>query len=134
VRGRHRVAGVDDVAALETLTFGIGETTRTITSDVLDPTAVPARYCLVQLSGASTSAFIAVGSAYGNYDGGGCGGPWDCGVTGGPTVGNGAKAGGALTAKQAPHRPGTAPALGLRAGMAADAIISQTACFKEQLS
>jgi hypothetical protein len=25
-------------------------------------------------------------------------------------------AGGVLTAKQAPHRPGTAPALGLRAG------------------
>jgi hypothetical protein len=26
-------------------------------------------------------------------------------------------AGGVLTAKQAPHRPGTAPALGLRAGL-----------------
>jgi hypothetical protein len=43
-------------------------------------------------------------------------------------------AGGVLTPKQAPQRPGTAPALGLRAGMVAVAIISQTACFKEQLS
>jgi hypothetical protein len=43
-------------------------------------------------------------------------------------------AGGVLTAKQAPHRPGTAPALGLRAGEAAAAILSQAACFKEQLS
>jgi len=43
-------------------------------------------------------------------------------------------AGGVLTAKQAPHRPGTAPALGLRARMVAVAILSQTACFKEQLS
>ena len=43
-------------------------------------------------------------------------------------------AGEVLTAKQAPHRPGTAPALGLRAGLVAVAIISQTACFKEQLS
>ena len=43
-------------------------------------------------------------------------------------------AGEVLTAKQAPHRPGTAPALGLRAGMVAVAIITPTACFKEQLS
>ena len=43
-------------------------------------------------------------------------------------------AGEVLTAKQAPHRPGTAPALGLRAAMVAVAIITQTACFKEQLS
>jgi hypothetical protein len=43
-------------------------------------------------------------------------------------------AGGVLTAKQAPHRPGTAPALGLRAGKVAAAIISQTACMKELLS
>jgi hypothetical protein len=42
-------------------------------------------------------------------------------------------AGGVLTAKQAPHRPGTAPALGLRAGWVAAAIIQQTACVKEQL-
>ena len=41
-------------------------------------------------------------------------------------------AGGVLTAKQAPRRPGTAPALGLRAGLVAVAIVSQTACFKEQ--
>jgi hypothetical protein len=42
-------------------------------------------------------------------------------------------AGGVLTAKQAPYRPGTAPALGLRAGVAALAIVTQTACFKEPL-
>jgi hypothetical protein len=42
-------------------------------------------------------------------------------------------AGGVLTAKQAPHRPGTAPALGLRAGRVAATIVLQTACFKEQL-
>ena len=34
-------------------------------------------------------------------------------------------AGEVLTAKQAPHRPGTAPALGLRAGMVAAAIVTQ---------
>jgi hypothetical protein len=39
-------------------------------------------------------------------------------------------AGGVLTAKQAPHRPGTAPALGLRAGRAA-VIHSQTTSAKE---
>jgi hypothetical protein len=54
----------------------------------------------------------------------------DCGKNG---VRNKA-AGEVLTAKQAPHRPGTAPALGLRARMVAVAIIPQTACFKEQLS
>jgi len=43
-------------------------------------------------------------------------------------------AGEVLTAKQAPHRPGTAPALGLRAGLGAVAIMTQTASFKEQLS
>jgi hypothetical protein len=42
-------------------------------------------------------------------------------------------AGEVLTAKQAPHRPGTAQALGLRAGKVAVAIITQTTCFKEQL-
>ena len=42
-------------------------------------------------------------------------------------------AGEVLTAKQAPHRPGTAPALGLRAGSVAVAIIRQTASFKEHL-
>src|SRR5438874_11245074 len=35
-------------------------------------------------------------------------------------------AGGVLTAKQAPHRPSTAPALGLRAGRDVAAILSQT--------
>ena len=39
--------------------------------------------------------------------------------------------GGVLTAKQAPRRPGTAPALGLRAGKVAAAILVQTAVAKE---
>ena len=39
-------------------------------------------------------------------------------------------AGGVLTAKQAPHRPGTAPAPGLRAGRAV-VILSQTDIAKE---
>jgi hypothetical protein len=43
-------------------------------------------------------------------------------------------AGEVLTTKQAPHRPGTAPALGLRAATVAVAIPSQTASFKERLS
>jgi hypothetical protein len=40
-------------------------------------------------------------------------------------------AGGVLTAKQATHRPGTAPALGLRAGRVAAAIVRQTVLKKE---
>jgi hypothetical protein len=40
-------------------------------------------------------------------------------------------AGEVLTAKQAPHRPGTAPALGLRAGKVAASIIEQTTVAKE---
>src|SRR5262245_23909937 len=49
-----------------------------------------------------------------------------------PKVGRGSKtaAGGVLTAKQALRRPGTAPALGLRAERAA-VILSQTATAKE---
>jgi hypothetical protein len=43
-------------------------------------------------------------------------------------------AGGVFTAKQAPHLPGTAPAPGLRAGLVAVAIMTQTASLKEQLS
>jgi hypothetical protein len=35
-------------------------------------------------------------------------------------------AGEVLTAKQAPHRPGIAPALGLRAGCAVHFIVTQT--------
>src|SRR5262245_32791605 len=40
-------------------------------------------------------------------------------------------AGGDLTAKQAPHRPGTAPALGLRAGCVVAPIVSQTPTAKK---
>jgi hypothetical protein len=42
-------------------------------------------------------------------------------------------AGEVLTAKQAPHRPGMTPALGLRAVTVAAAIIGQTG-FKDQCS
>src|SRR4051812_43332630 len=40
-------------------------------------------------------------------------------------------AGGVLTAKQAPHRPGTAPALGLRAGCDVAPIVEQTTIAKK---
>ena len=42
-------------------------------------------------------------------------------------------AGEALTIKKVPHRPGTAPALGLRAGWVAVAIITRTTSLKEIL-
>src|SRR6516225_8322094 len=42
-------------------------------------------------------------------------------------------AGGVLAAEQAPHRPGTAPALGLRAGCVVATIIEQTITAKEIL-
>src|SRR5205807_6352342 len=42
-------------------------------------------------------------------------------------------AGGVLTAKQAPHRPGTAPALGLRAGCVVTPIVEQTH-LREEIS
>jgi len=47
-----------------------------------------------------------------------------------PPTGINKAAGGVLTAKQAPHRPGTAPAHGLRAGRAAT-ILSQAATASE---
>src|SRR5688572_22716695 len=40
-------------------------------------------------------------------------------------------AGEVITAKQAPHRPGTAPALGLRAGCVVALIVSQTTLATE---
>jgi hypothetical protein len=43
-------------------------------------------------------------------------------------------AGEVLTAKQAPHRPGTAPALGVRAGcVVASIVVEQTVTAKEIL-
>src|SRR5215813_14128043 len=41
-------------------------------------------------------------------------------------------AGGVLTAKQAPHRPGTAPTLGLRAGCVVAPIVEQTTIAKKR--
>jgi hypothetical protein len=46
-------------------------------------------------------------------------------------IGQSEAAGGVLTAKQAPRRPGSAPALGLRAGCVAAFIVSQTTIAKE---
>src|SRR5262249_48899832 len=43
-------------------------------------------------------------------------------------------AGEVLTAKQAPHRPGIAPAFGLRAGGRGTVIIAQTTLMKEVLN
>jgi hypothetical protein len=79
------VAGVDYVAASGTLTFdsALGETTRTITIAVLDPTPAPDKYFRVQLSGATPNSFLATESAYGywyydsGYGGGDWGGYWD---------------------------------------------------------
>jgi hypothetical protein len=67
------IAGIDYVAASDTLTFQPGDTFKTITIQVLDPTSVPDKYFLVQLSGATTNAVIAAPSAYGYwyYDYGG---------------------------------------------------------------
>ena len=66
------IAGMDYVATSGTLTFAPGETTKTITVAVLDPTAVDKSFS-VHLSGASTNALItnewATGySYYGYYD------------------------------------------------------------------
>jgi hypothetical protein len=61
------VAGVDYVAHAEKLVFGIGETTKTITIDVLDPTSLPDKYFLVHLSNATPNAFVATEWAYGNW-------------------------------------------------------------------
>ena len=74
-------SGVDYVAASGTLTFDRGETSKTITIDVLDPSAVSDKYFIVQLSSATTNASIRTSSAYGYwyyYDGG----YYDCGCYG----------------------------------------------------
>src|SRR6266571_2077988 len=62
---------------------------------------------------------------------------WTARTTGSSTAGSASieqlrkAAGEVLTAKQAPHRPGTAPALGLRAGRVAVAIVTQTILEQE---
>jgi hypothetical protein len=62
----NAIVGVDYVAASGTLTFDKGETSKTITIDVLDLAAYD-KYFLVQLSGATTNAFIRTTSAYGYW-------------------------------------------------------------------
>src|SRR5262249_36267459 len=61
------LAGVDYVAVSGTLTFAPGETTKTITVDVLNPNAADLSYFTVRLSGATTNALIATESAYGYW-------------------------------------------------------------------
>ncbi|MFL5341705.1 MAG: Calx-beta domain-containing protein, partial [Gemmataceae bacterium] len=52
------IAGLDYVAASGTLTFAPGETTKTISVDILDPTYADNKYFTVHLSNASTNALI----------------------------------------------------------------------------
>jgi hypothetical protein len=66
------IAGIDYVATAGTLTFAAGETTKTITVEALDPTAVDKSFS-VRLSGVSANALLtndlASGySYYGYYD------------------------------------------------------------------
>src|SRR5262249_29087432 len=61
------IAGIDYVAASDTLTFQPGETFKIITIQMLDSTSAPDKYFLVQLSGATTNAVISAPSAYGNW-------------------------------------------------------------------
>ena len=63
------IGGVDYVATSGMLTFARGETTKTITVDVLDQTSMWDKYFSVQLSGISTNALIANESACGYGDG-----------------------------------------------------------------
>jgi hypothetical protein len=60
------IAGVDYVAASDSLTFDKFETSKTITVDVLDPT-VSDKYFSVQLSGATPNALIRTAYAYGYW-------------------------------------------------------------------
>lgn len=89
------IAGEDYLAAFDTLTFAPGETTRTFTVEVLaDATREPDETLFVNLSGASSNAFVADGQGRGTIlddDGGtdvdiclyvcchpdGCGAPQD---------------------------------------------------------
>jgi hypothetical protein len=61
------IAGVDYVAALGPLTFAPGDTTQTITVQVLDPTSAPDKYFSIHLSGASTNALVVNEQAYGYW-------------------------------------------------------------------
>lgn len=72
------LAGVDYVGAFGTLTFLPGVTIKTITIDVLDPTSVPDKYFLVQLSNVTANAIIQYEMACGYwYYEGATGGGYD---------------------------------------------------------
>jgi hypothetical protein len=60
------IAGLDYVATSGTLAFARGETTKTITVDVLDTTAADKSFA-IHLTGVSTNALIANESAYGYW-------------------------------------------------------------------
>jgi len=64
-------AGVDYVATFGTLTFVPGETTKTITITVLDPTSVPDKYLFVHLGNATANALVenATAGGYWYYEG-----------------------------------------------------------------
>jgi hypothetical protein len=61
------IAGVDYVGASGPLTFELGQTSMTITIDVLDTTGDASKYFSVHLSDATTNALIATESAYGYW-------------------------------------------------------------------
>lgn len=62
------IAGLDYTAVADTLIFEPGETYKTITVDLLDPTVVTGKYFTLQLSNASSYALLTTGTAYGYFD------------------------------------------------------------------
>jgi hypothetical protein len=70
------LAGRDYVMTAGTLTFAPGETLKTITVEVLDPTLAPDKYFLMRLSNATTNAIIMTPYSYGWWY-------YDCGCGGG---------------------------------------------------